>query len=134
MAIIETLHKNRKPIIITSSLFASVYFIYSLYYRLSLAFSDNQDLFSELKSILFDLPILIPAILGLFYYYKIKLLNSSVVFSYSIFLLVTIFIIVLMLTQNDALAFGLPMLLIVLPICLVISIILIFDLFKRKQH
>ena len=124
------LNNVRTPVIIISSLIALFYSIYSTYNQINLALSPNQEMSIELKSIFYNVPIIIPALLGLFYFSRKKKLSTLVIRSYMFFLIISILILLLLFTQQDALAFGLPMLLIVSPACIIISVLLIIELFK----
>ncbi|WP_129036639.1 hypothetical protein [Chryseobacterium sp. CH21] len=132
----ELILKHQKIIIIVASLLSITFASYSIYGKISLAFSPNQATWAELSTIIFDLPILLPGIIGLFYFFRNKSANILVPAAYLVLSLACILSIFLAITQVDALAFGLPMLLIVIPICILICILLIglilFDYGKLK--
>lgn len=122
---------KQRNIIFIISLAGILITVYDIYLRIVFAFSQNQNIIAELKTLPILLLILMPALLGIFYFYK-KDNNFILPFSYIIYGFALILTIVTKMISTDALEEGLTMLLIVLPICFVVCIILLLQLFRNK--
>ena len=121
----------QRHIILIVSIAGLLFTAYDIYVRVVFAYSPNQNVTAELKTLLVLLPILIPALLGIFYFYK-KDNKPAIMFIYIIYGFALILAIVTKMISIDALEEGLTMLLIVLPICFVVCIILLLQLFRNK--
>lgn len=121
----------QRHIILIVSIAGLLFTAYDIYVRVVFAYSPNQNVTAELKTLPVLLLILMPALLGIFYFYK-KDNNFILPFSYIIYRFALILTIVTKMISTDALEKGLTMLLIVLPICFVVCIILLLQLFRNK--
>lgn len=121
----------QRHIILIVSIAGLLFTAYDIYVRVVFAYSPNQNVTAELKTLPVLLLILMPAIMGIFYFYK-KDNNFIFPFSYIIYGFALILTIVTKMISTDALEEGLTMLLIVLPICFVVCIILLLQLFRNR--
>jgi hypothetical protein len=126
----QFLLNNQRIIILISSLIGLGNAIYSIYHRIVLAFDGIQDPVRELSGIIFELPFVLPAILGLFYFQS-RISTRGIPILFLIYGIALILIIALRAYSTDALEFGLPMVLIFLPICITISYLLIKNMIKK---
>jgi hypothetical protein len=122
---------NQRSIILISSLLGLGYSLHSIYERIVLAFDGIQDKMTELSGILYDLPFLIPALMGLLHFQSKNTSKINTPLIFSIYGLTMAVIILLKKLTTDALGFGLPMILIFLPICVIICFFLIRELLKK---
>ena len=120
--------KTYKILILFASFAGLAYIVISLYYRFSFitgGSAHTEDMNSELKNILYDLPFFIPAITGLFYFVKKQPSKLSVT-AFIIFLSSSIAGLYAHLFTADALETGLTILLFALPLCILSIILLAF--------
>lgn len=129
----QFLLNNQRIIILISSLIGLGNAIYSIYHRIVLAFDGIQDPARELSLILFELPLVLPAMLGLVYFLSKTTTKRRIPLLYLIYGLALILIILLRAYSTDALEFGLPMVLIFLPLCVIISILLIQEILRNSK-
>jgi hypothetical protein len=127
--------RNQRVVILISSLWALVYSAYSIYGRAKIAFAANEDLAAELITIVADLPMLIPALLGLLYFVKRYHTQAKIPIAFAVLLLAMLAELVLKLTQKDALSYGVLMLVTVWPACILVCILLVIYFFEsiRRQ-
>jgi hypothetical protein len=126
----QLLLSNQRIIILIASLLGVGNAIYSIYHRVVLAFDGIQDPTIELPLILFDLPFVLPGLLGLIYFQS-RISTRRIPILFLIYGLALILIIALRAYSTDALEFGLPMVLIFSPLCIVISFLLIKRMIKK---
>ncbi|KGO97063.1 hypothetical protein Q767_00205 [Flavobacterium enshiense DK69] len=126
--------KNQRLIILISSLLTLAYSIFSIYGRVRVTIlSPAEDRVWEMVTIIADLPMLIPAFLGLFYFAKRNNTKLLIPIVYTLLLFAMLFTFILQFTQDNALGFALPMFFIVMPICIYATIALIGQIFKSKS-
>jgi hypothetical protein len=129
----QFLLSNQRIIILITSLIGVGNAVYTIYHRVVLAFDGIQDPTRELPLILFELPFVLPGLLGLFYFLS-RISTRRIPILFLIYCLALILIIALRAYSTDALEFGLPMVLIFLPMCVIISVLLIKEIFKNKKN
>jgi hypothetical protein len=126
----QFLISNQRIIILITSLIGVGNAIFSIYQRIVLAFDGIQDPTRELPLILFELPFVLPGSLGLIYFLS-RISTRHIPILFLIYGIALILIIALRAYSTDALEFGLPMVLIFLPICITISYLLIKNMIKK---
>lgn len=114
-------------VITLSSILGIIYLFWSVYHKFRIGFDHN-----EFSGFFLDLVLILPAILGLFFYSGKNFVSKSVKTVYWIYLMIQILVFVLILTTKDALELGIPMLLIVFPITAFLSIILIIQIIRQQ--
>ena len=111
------------------SVLGILYLIWSVYHKFRIGFDQN-----ELAALITDLIIVLPAIVGIVFYSGKKLVPKIIKTVYWIYLALQVLIFILILTSKDAIGFGIPMLLIVLPVATILSIILLVKLTSRSGN
>lgn len=125
---------NQRLIILISSVLALGYSIFSIYHRIRVtSLSPPEDRAWEMVTVIADLPMLVPALLGLLYFVKRNNTKTTVPFVYSLLLFASLFTIILRLTQDNAIGFAMPMFFIVMPICIYVSISLIAQIYRSRM-
>lgn len=132
--------QNKTAAFITfSSLTGVVFFVGYTFFHLRTAFSispTSDDLLYEVIGLLAILPLLVPAVFGLGWFRKRPVYWTKTVFTYFLLYLAALVIAALLflLPSSDPLAVGLPMLLLVLPACVILSVLLLVRLLTTKKE
>lgn len=131
---------RKTPIIITlSSLAGVLFYLGYCWFVVALGRANGwgiSDFVYELASLVLFVPLLAPALFGLLYFRRRPLhwtktvLTCYVLYAFA----VGISVLLLLFSDQDALAFGLPMLLLVLPACLILTIILGVRLLRARPR
>ena len=124
-----------KSLLAFSSITGLAFFIYTVANRIIFILHKNTfsiDKSNEISNLLYDIPFLIPAVLGLFVFLK-RPTSKAVFTSYIIYLLAGIAGLLAMIFSTDALEAGLSILLFSLPLCVISIIILLFVLLLKKS-
>jgi hypothetical protein len=118
----------QRAIILISSLLGLGYALWTIYGRIVFALDGIQSPIHELAAIIFEVPILAPALMGLMHFQSKNTSKSKIPLSYLVYGLLIAFIIFMRISATDALEFGLPMVLFLLPICVIICFFLIKEM------
>ena len=119
------------------SFFGIIYFIFHSIAELKIAVEISptvSDFLYEFITYLFMLPLVIPALLGLFYFnnhpHKV---DQRVILSYWVYAAAVALsaIIMYVWTTTDPLEVGMPMALLVLPVCVLVSVFLFFKILRK---
>jgi hypothetical protein len=122
---------NERSIILISSLLGLGYSLWEIGGRFALAFDGVQEPMTELRHILFDLPILAPALMGLLYFRSkttSKVYRPFAFLAYGGMVALAFYLVKF---STDPLQAGIPMLLIILPFCVGICIFLLLELLRK---
>jgi hypothetical protein len=126
--------KFQNTITLISSILGLGYGFTTLYQRAVFAFDGIQNPFYELlAALIFETPIISPAILGLWYFRTARAAKVSIPIAFLIYGLLIALIIYLRMVTTDALAYGLPMVLIALPLCIIITVYLFMQFLYQKK-
>ena len=121
-----------------SSIFGLLFFIFHSIVQLKVAAEISPtipDFLYELTTYLFMLPLVIPALLGLFYFSKQPhKVDKWVIISYWVYTVLVIFgaLFMYLYPATDALETGLPMVLLVIPLCVAVSAFLFYKISKKE--
>ena len=124
------------PLVWIGTLLGFAYTTFDWVERIGLALGQTtaDDRWYELSSLLFTLPAVLPAVLG-FYLLSQRRLPHDAPTSvyYLIYVLLLILALVLRFTTYDALAYGLPMLLLFLPACGLLTLLIWLRLAREEK-
>lgn len=115
-------------------LFFVVYTIWHLKVGLEIS-TTTEDLMYEIGTMVFMVPLLVPALFGLFYFRKRPEQWTKTVFTYyALYLFALVLAIcVLIIPFDDPLARGLPMVLMILPASVILSVLLLVRLLTGEH-
>lgn len=96
---------------------------------------STEDIAYELGTLVFMTPLLIPAVLGLLYFRKRPVHWTKTVFTYFLLYLFAIALtaVILFMPSDDPLAVGLPLVVLILPACVILSVLLLVRLFTERS-
>ena len=120
---------------LTGLLFFVIYTVFSV--RTAWAFdSSTEDIAYELGTLVFMAPLLIPAVLGLLFFRKRPVHWTKTVFTYFLLYLFAIALtaVILLMPSDDPLAVGLPLVVLILPACIILSVLLLVRLFTSRPE
>lgn len=94
----------------------------------------TDDIIYELMALVFMIPLLVPAVFGLLYFRKRPGHWTKTVFTYFLLYDVALVLasIILFWPSNDPLAVGLPLVVLILPACVILSVLMLVRLLTAE--
>ena len=125
--------ESRRTIVSVSSFGGLIFFAWHFYDLYCLAFEvdlSSTNIFFRMGTMLFLLPMLIPALLGVFYFLRSRVeIDKRISAYYGLYLLLVLFCVyILFTTSHHPVSAGLPILVVVIPLSVFISLLLVFKM------
>ena len=124
------------PILWVGTLLGFAYTTFDWVERIGIALDQPtaDDRWYEVSALLFTLPMVLPAVLGFYLLIRRRLPHDAPTgLYYLIYAVLLVLALVLRYTTNDPLAYGLPMLLIFLPACAVLTLLIGLRLTRKEE-